>query len=275
MQDSGHPDFGGLLRMLRLARGYSQRSLARLAGLDSTYISRLESGAYHPPKVPTVHRLAQALDLNSDDEAALIEASGRLPDSMRVIARSDLSGTDGRRTRGSQATGRSSGGRRPTRERREDLSGRIDLEVHAFRQIRDAIGAVFPGEALREVVTAILTARGYEAEPSFGGLDFIATRRRGGGSSPPMYVFMRTERKADLATLQNFRRAADLCHAELGMLVCWDGFTPNAASEARRVSWITLLDADGTTQAFLDEYEQLPEEMRARIPLKKVWVPAP
>ncbi len=79
--------FGGLLRHYRCTRGLSLRALARAAGLDSTYLSRIERSALPPAKVPTVHRLARALDLDLEDESALIEASGRLPDYLTVVSR--------------------------------------------------------------------------------------------------------------------------------------------------------------------------------------------
>jgi transcriptional regulator with XRE-family HTH domain len=87
MEDLSSATFGDLLRVFREKRGYSQRSLARLARLDSTYLSRLERGAVPPPKVPTVHRIAEALGADEDEEVALIEACGRLPRSMAVIPR--------------------------------------------------------------------------------------------------------------------------------------------------------------------------------------------
>lgn len=79
--------FGNLLRQYRRSRDFSVRMVARLAGLDSTYLSRVERGIHRPPKVPTVHRLAQALQLDTDEEIALIEASARLPITMTLVPR--------------------------------------------------------------------------------------------------------------------------------------------------------------------------------------------
>jgi transcriptional regulator with XRE-family HTH domain len=72
-------DFGERLRSLRLSRGASQRDLASKAGLDPTYVSKVERGAYRPPKVSTIRRIARALALDPPDERALLAASGRLP----------------------------------------------------------------------------------------------------------------------------------------------------------------------------------------------------
>jgi transcriptional regulator with XRE-family HTH domain len=87
MDTSSGAAFGQLLQQARKRRGLSQRSVARQAGLDSTYVSRLERGVVPPPKVPTVHRLARALQLDPGEEIELIHASGRLPPNVAAVAR--------------------------------------------------------------------------------------------------------------------------------------------------------------------------------------------
>jgi transcriptional regulator with XRE-family HTH domain len=90
MKSAARLPFGSLLHQFRQERGLSGRALAERAGLDSTYISRLERGVVHPPKIPTVHRLAEALRLDPTDEIALIDSSGRLPDTMTLVPRARI-----------------------------------------------------------------------------------------------------------------------------------------------------------------------------------------
>jgi len=58
-----HPEFGPILRRLRLERDLSQEALAERAGMAShAYLSRLESGSKHP-SVEMLFRLADALEV--------------------------------------------------------------------------------------------------------------------------------------------------------------------------------------------------------------------
>ncbi len=73
--------FGGLLRELRVARGYSQEALAEHASLSPRTISDLERGVKTRPHPATLRFLADALDLTPDERARLAAAArpGRAP----------------------------------------------------------------------------------------------------------------------------------------------------------------------------------------------------
>lgn len=60
--------FGGTLRNLRLGAGLSQQQLGDAAGMDRTYIGRLEADE-HSPSLETICRVARGLDI---DPRALI-----------------------------------------------------------------------------------------------------------------------------------------------------------------------------------------------------------
>jgi transcriptional regulator with XRE-family HTH domain len=60
------------LRRLREERGLSQAALAQRAGVDTSYISRLERGAHTTPRASTLIRIANALDLGQEQEAQLL-----------------------------------------------------------------------------------------------------------------------------------------------------------------------------------------------------------
>ena len=66
--------FGALLRALREAAGLSQEELAARAGLSSHAVSALERGARTRPYPHTIRALADALDADDADRAALIAA---------------------------------------------------------------------------------------------------------------------------------------------------------------------------------------------------------
>jgi transcriptional regulator with XRE-family HTH domain len=68
--------FGELLREKRRAAGVSQRELAAGAGLDFSYISKLENGRIPPPAADTVVGLCRILKIEPEE---LLAACGKLP----------------------------------------------------------------------------------------------------------------------------------------------------------------------------------------------------
>lgn len=70
--------FGVRLRELREAAGLSKNELARRAGVDATYLGRLERGAYAPPRINTIRQLGAALNLSSADISNLFSLAGRV-----------------------------------------------------------------------------------------------------------------------------------------------------------------------------------------------------
>ena len=67
--------FGTALRHYRVSAGLSQEGLAERAGLSVRGISDLERGARTFPRLETVRMLADALELNERDRAALLAAA--------------------------------------------------------------------------------------------------------------------------------------------------------------------------------------------------------
>ncbi|HEX7102287.1 MAG TPA: tetratricopeptide repeat protein [Nitrolancea sp.] len=67
--------FGGLLKRFRVAAGLTQEGLAERAGLSARGISDLERGRRSNPYFETVRLLADALELEDEDRAALIAAA--------------------------------------------------------------------------------------------------------------------------------------------------------------------------------------------------------
>jgi transcriptional regulator with XRE-family HTH domain len=71
-------NFGPLLRSYRERAGLSQSKLARLAGLDASFINRVESGQRGAEREP-VEALVGALQLPQEDADRLLAAAGHLP----------------------------------------------------------------------------------------------------------------------------------------------------------------------------------------------------
>lgn len=64
-QETGADRFGRQLRALRKARGWTQAELAAKIGTEQSIVCNYERGAHYPP-IPTLMKLAQALEVSLD-----------------------------------------------------------------------------------------------------------------------------------------------------------------------------------------------------------------
>ena len=76
--------FGQLIRKARRNQEYSQRELAKLIGVNFTYLSKLENDhADYPPSKEVIQSLASSLDL---DVAELTQLAGRInPEDAKIF----------------------------------------------------------------------------------------------------------------------------------------------------------------------------------------------
>lgn len=71
-----NPTFGKLIRQARREQEYSQRELAKLVGVNFTYLSKLENdNADYPPSNEVIRSLAIHLNLNEEE---LTRLAGRI-----------------------------------------------------------------------------------------------------------------------------------------------------------------------------------------------------
>jgi transcriptional regulator with XRE-family HTH domain len=76
---------GERIRELREARSLSQRELARRAGVDHSYVSKIENGRTEVPSVDTLRALATVLEV---EEVEMLGFADVLPGAFASIARS-------------------------------------------------------------------------------------------------------------------------------------------------------------------------------------------
>jgi transcriptional regulator with XRE-family HTH domain len=77
--------FGTVLRRIRLAKGLTQRVVARAIGMDFAYFSRLESDALASlPTRATIEKIADAMQCTVDEKAELLAAAGRVSKEMQT-----------------------------------------------------------------------------------------------------------------------------------------------------------------------------------------------
>ena len=75
MKRAASQSFGGQLKALREAAGFTQEELATIAGLSVHAVSALERGERRRPHVETVRALSAALDLTGATRDALLESA--------------------------------------------------------------------------------------------------------------------------------------------------------------------------------------------------------
>ena len=85
------PTFGPRLRELRKAKGLSQRALGKMAGVNFTYISKIENEKLDFAQFPSkqlIRSMADALDADVDE---LLLLAQKIPEQIkqRVIERPD------------------------------------------------------------------------------------------------------------------------------------------------------------------------------------------
>lgn len=81
--------FGEVLRQLRTERGVSQAGVAARAGMDRSYVNRIEAGERGVPAVPAVEALIGALQLSPAEGDRLLAAAGILPRALRALGPND------------------------------------------------------------------------------------------------------------------------------------------------------------------------------------------
>ncbi len=74
--------FGERLRALRLERRLNQKELASAAGIDVTYLSKLENGRLEPPAEDTIRRLARVLEVEPTE---LLLLAHKVPSDLKPI----------------------------------------------------------------------------------------------------------------------------------------------------------------------------------------------
>jgi restriction system protein len=145
-------------------------------------------------------------------------------------------------------------------------------------QIVEYIEGHFTGHAFARLIGAILRAQGFVTQVAGpgpdGGADILAARGPIGFDPPYMCVQVKSSKKPeDVATLRALQGTMQTFKATQGLLVCWSGFTKALEREARQSFFtIRLWDARDVVEAIYQTYDQLPDDIKAKLPLERVWM---
>ena len=163
----------------------------------------------------------------------------------------------------------------------EDVSDGTEILQNVREQsrefIKDRIVKMDPNE-FEEFVAGLLRAMGYKTRVTpvgpDRGIDIMASPDGFGFEQPRIAV--ECKHRGGAMGSQQIRSFLGGRHKDdKGLYVSTGGFTKDARYEAERASIpMTLLDLDGLVDSVIDYYEQMDSDMRALLPLVKVYWPA-
>lgn len=162
----------------------------------------------------------------------------------------------------------------------DDAEETVDLERLARDQIAKLIISKFKGHGMERLVEAILKAQGYTTyrspEGADKGVDILAAPGPLGFGRPRICVQVKSqESPVDRPTLDQLIGTMQNVQADQGLLVSWGGFKSSVDREtASQFFRVRLWDQDALVNALLEHYHQLDEDLRADIPLKRIWTVA-
>ncbi len=152
-----------------------------------------------------------------------------------------------------------------------------DIVGQSWEFIKDIIANLSP-ENVEQLVAGLLRSLGYKTRfTSKGadlGTDIIASSDELALDGPQIKVQVkkRTKDKVGVEDVRNF--IGSLRGHHKGIFVTTSGFTKEAKYEAERANFaITLIDSDWLVELIVSNYETLDPEIKALIPLKRIYWP--
>jgi restriction system protein len=153
----------------------------------------------------------------------------------------------------------------------------IDLERVGRDRIQTFLAEHFAGHQLSRLVAEVLETEGFMtlvAPPGpDGGIDVFAGRGPLGLDSPRLIVQVKSSPSpVDVKVVRELNGVLSAQNADQGLLVAWGGVTKPARQEMRNQFFrVRVWDADQLINAALRNYHNLSDELRADLPLKRVW----
>ena len=152
-----------------------------------------------------------------------------------------------------------------------------DIETVASDQIARLIQAKFSGHGLTRLVDAILRAQGYTTyvspEGADGGVDILAGSGPLGFGTPRLCIEVKSEiGPIDRPSVDKLLGAMTKFGAQEGLFVSRSGFRKNVQKELASTFFkVRLWTQTELFEALFANYERLDAEIRAELPLKRIW----
>lgn len=155
-----------------------------------------------------------------------------------------------------------------------------DIEELARDQIAQLISSRFKGHNLTRLVDSVLRAQGYTTyvspEGADGGADILAGTGSLGFGAPRLCVEVKSgDSPIDRPAVDKLLGAVSKFGANEGLFVSWNGYKSNVQKElASSFFRVRLWTQKELMDAVFTHYDRLDEEIRAELPLKRIWMVA-
>lgn len=151
-----------------------------------------------------------------------------------------------------------------------------DIEQVAYDQITSRIAEDFAGHGLATLVTSLLTAQGMHCTQSppgpDGGIDIVAGRGML-GLDDPIIVQVKSGAQVGSPVVSQLHGVMSTYGARQGLLVAWGGLSKSAIDAVKATQLrVRVWQASDVVDAVLAHYDQLDDDIRSRLPLKRVWM---
>ena len=171
-------------------------------------------------------------------------------------------------------SGKASGLLEDERNGQSDAQHAAEEESAALERISDLLYSKFDHHEFEELVAAVLTAMGYRTRGRFrpgadGGKDIIATK----DAIDPEGIKVEVKHRIGAAGRPDIQKLKGaLSGNERGLFVSLGGFTNDAIRE--NIAGVRLMDGDDFIKLLLEYYDRVDVQWQARLPLKRVYLPA-
>jgi len=159
--------------------------------------------------------------------------------------------------------------------------GAEEVEVDLEQLARDAIAKViiqkFKGHGMARLVEAVLKAQGFTTylspEGPDKGIDILAAGGAFGFDRPRICVQVKSgDTPADRPEFTQLIGAMQNVGADQGLFVSWSGFKPTVTKEVPGQFFkVRVWNQDDLIEQLLDNYDKLDPDIRAELPLKRIW----
>lgn len=156
----------------------------------------------------------------------------------------------------------------------------VDLEQLANDAIAKLIIQKFKGHGMARLVDAILRAQGFTTylspEGPDKGIDILAGSGAFGFNDPKICVQVKSgDTPADHPEFTHLIGAMQSVQAEYGLFVSWSDFKQTVnKEEAAKFFKVRLWNQNDLIEQLLLNYDKLDQNIRAEIPLKRIWLVA-
>lgn len=154
----------------------------------------------------------------------------------------------------------------------------FDLEEYIFDKISEHIIRKFKGNKMELLIEEILKAKGFTTyrspEGADNGVDILAATDTLGFGAPKICVQVKTQdTPVDRPTMDQLIGTMSNYNADYGLLVSWNGFKSSVIKETPKQFFrLRLWDSKKVIEQLLENYDNLSENIKAEIPLKRVWM---